>query len=136
MENVENRLSTNERITTEMMNNEDFCLSIVSCNDREEVKKFLASKGIVTDDNDIDNLAENISEIAAICKKLDDEDLDDVVGGDWTPDDWKNFGEKSSKGLGIGAMVIGGLLILTFVASGIKKLGDEKGWWNKSGSKK
>ncbi|MBR2735286.1 MAG: hypothetical protein IKE05_03750 [Clostridia bacterium] len=158
MKNVENKSGTSEKINAAMMEDKDFCIRIVNCKDRDEVKKFLSSKGIEASDNDIDNLAANISEIADICKKIDDIDLDNVVGGgksdsDTSDDDlgfsddddssgdggsaggsgefWKAFSTKTSKAVGIGAVVAAGVLVLSFVGAGIKKLGDQKGWWDK-----
>ncbi len=131
MNELKNRLNKNRIIAEEMMKDKEFCFSIVNCKDRKDVKDFLASKGIDADDKDIDELAKNISEVAEICKKIDEEDLDKIVGGS-DPDKAKELGENGiGLGLGTSAIVLGGLLVLSVVASGIKKLGDEKGWWNK-----
>ena len=132
MESGKNELSVNEKITEELLEDKDFCLKIVSCKDSDEVKKFLASHGIDADDNDIDVLAKSISEVEEIYKKLDDKDLDKIVGGQWNVERWKSFGRTGAKIVGIGALAVGGLMILTFIGAGIKKLGDEKGWWNKN----
>ena len=130
MKNVENKSGTSEKINAAMMEDKDFCIRIVNCKDRDEVKKFLSSKDIEASDNDIDNLAENISEIADICKKIDDKELEDITGGA-DPDYWGPFSSKAAKGVGISAVVVAGVLVLSFVGAGIKKLGDQKGWWDK-----
>lgn len=145
MNELKNRLNKNRIIAEEMMKDKEFCFSIVNCKDRKDVKDFLASKGIDADDKDIDELAKNISEVADICEKIDEEDLDKIIGGDGSdngqPDSSKtdnprttaqNAGEYGiGLGLGISGIVVGGLLVLSVVASGIKTLGDNKGWWNR-----
>lgn len=138
-----NNLSSREKISLEMIEDEDFCLSIVNCKSREEVKSFLMSKGIEVNDGDIDNLAKNISEVADICQKLDEKELDRIVGGVGGDDSdsskahkWGNFADKTALGLGISGLVVAGFGILAVIAAGIKKKGDEKGWWTKKKSTK
>ena len=114
------------KIGSKMAENKDFCLSIVNCKDRDEVKSFLKSNDIEASDADIDNLAKNISEIADICTKIDDKELEKIVGG-------AGDGNTSDvlTGIGIAGISLGGFGILTLIAAGIKKLGDKKGWWSK-----
>ena len=133
---TDEKISANEIIAEKMVEDKDFCFSIVKCKDREEVKKFLAYNGVIADDNDIDYLAKNISEVADICKKLDDKDLDKIVGGSsWDTGWWRGLGEYGAKIAGGAALTATGLLLITFIGAGIKKLGDEKGWWNKDKNK-
>lgn len=133
MENTEKKLSASEKITAEMIENKDFCSRLISCKDREEVKKFLSSEGIEADDNDIDDLARSISEVADICRRLDENELENVVGG---VVDSEKIAKGALKGTGIAAIVVGGIGVLAVVAAKIKKVGDEKGWWNKDKNKK
>ncbi|MDO4200236.1 MAG: hypothetical protein Q4D57_05760 [Clostridia bacterium] len=135
MEDVKN-LDSREKISMAMLEDKDFCLSIVNCKDRDEVREFLLSKGIEVDDSDIDDLAKNISEIADICQKLDEDELNDVAGGKWNSEKWGSGADKAALVAGVGMLVVAGLGILSVVAAGIKKKGDEKGWWGKKDSKK
>lgn len=115
-----------DKIGLKMIEDKDFCLSIMNCKDRNEVKTFLKSNGIEAGDDDVEDLAKNIAEVADICKRVDEDDLEKVVGGKDTSKVWG--------GIGIGLAVTGGLGILLVVASWIKKKGDERGWWTKKKS--
>lgn len=134
MEQIKN-LNSRKKISTEMLEDRDFCLSIVNCKDREEVKSFLLTKGIEVNDSDIDDLAKNISEVADICEKLDEDELNNIVGGGKTPEEWGDFSKKAALGVGISALILAGFGVLSVIAAGIKKKGDEKGWWHKKDSK-
>ena len=120
-----------EDIAKEMMEDRNFCVSIMDCKNRTEVRELLASKGINAGDSDIEDLAKNISEIADVCKKLDENDLSYISGG---VDKYEVF-RKAGLGIGIAAVSLGGLGVLSVVAAWIKKTGDKKNWWSKSEKK-
>lgn len=125
MSNIEKNVR--EDITKEMLGDKKFCVSIMECKDRKEVKELLASKGIDAGDSDINDLADNISEIADICRKLDENELDHIAGGI----DRYDVITGALAGGGVFLIVAGSLGVLSLVASAIKKGGDKKGWWNK-----
>ena len=119
-------------ITKEMMGDKNFCAGIMDCKNRTEVKELLASKGINADDGDIDDLAKSIYEIADVCKKLDENELNHIAGG---LDGYDIF-TGTLIGVGILGVVASGVGMLSFVASWIKKSGDKRNWWNKDKYKK
>lgn len=128
----EKQKSVSEDIAKEMMGDKKFCVGIMDCKNRAEVKELLASKGIVANDGDIDNLAKNISEIADICKKLDENELNHIAGGL----DGYDVLKGGLVGVGIVGAVASGVGILSVIASWIKKSGDKRNWWNKGAHKK
>lgn len=128
MDNLKKTVS--ENIAKEMMEDRNFCVSIMDCNNRTEVRELLASKGINAGDSDIEDLAKNISEIADVCNKLDENDLSYISGGV----DYEAF-RKAGLGIGVAAITVGGLGVLSVVAAWIKKTGDKKNWWSKSEKK-
>lgn len=131
MKNKDSNSKVNEMITKEMIEDKEFSLSIMNCKDRAEVKALLASHGIDAGDNDIDVLAQNISEAADICKKLDEKDLENISGG---AIDWSKVTDNGAQILGWGLLGLGVIGILSVVGVWIKKTGDEKGWWKKRSS--
>ncbi len=120
-----------EDIAKEMIEDRNFCIGIMDCKNRADVKELLASKGINAGDSDIEDLAKNISEIADVCKKLDENDLSYISGG---VDKYEVF-RKAGLGIGIAAVSLGGLGVLSVVAAWIKKTGDKRNWWSKSEKK-
>lgn len=124
----------NEKIGLKMVEDKDFCLSIVNCKNRDEVKTFLKSNGISATDSDIDILANNISEVADICARVGDKELEKIVGGQG--DEKFKYEDTSGiwTGLGVAGIITGGLGIVAVLTSGIKVLGDKKGWWTKKKS--
>ena len=118
--------NVNEKIGLKMAQDKDFCFSIMDCKDRNEVKAFLKSSGIDASDADVEDLAKNISEVADVCTKIDDDELEKIVGGQDTTKVWE--------GIGWGTVGVGAFGVLIVVASWIKKKGDEKGWWGTKNS--
>ena len=125
-------LTAREKINARISESEDFCFSIISCKDRDEVKTFLSNNGIEASDEDIDALAKNIEEVSDICSKLSDDEMDKVVGG--------NIGDVlgEEKNWKTGGKIIAGTgaaIVFLVMVSGIRKFGQKKGWWGANESK-